>query len=122
MRSDMTTTHSHGSEQLTTNKITAIVVAALAGIAIWRYFSMSPQERYEFKEGLKARIHELIDDAEGTSEKAKAYMAQLKSPSTDNVLDKLVVVKKIIDDIKPVQRAGEMFGRAAAERAHESRS
>ena len=89
------------------NKITAIVVTGLAALGLISYFRMSQDERQDFIAGIKAKLHELLDNAEETGERAKHYLAQLKSTHEDNWLDKLVVIKKIIDEVKPVAEAGK---------------
>lgn len=85
---------------MTSNKIAAIAITALAGIALVQYFSMSPAERQQLISDVKARLHELLDDAENTGQRAKNYLSQLQSPD-QHWMDKLVVIKKLIDEVKP---------------------
>jgi hypothetical protein len=99
---------------MNSNKITAIVITGLAALGLVSYFRMSQEERAEFIAGVKARLSELLDDAEGAGERAKGYMHQLKSTHPDNWLDKLVVIKKIVDEVKPIKEAANKFGQAGA--------
>src|SRR5687767_12835629 len=105
---------------MTSNKITGIALTAVAGFALLRYFQMSPEERQSFIQGVKERLHELLDDIDSTRDRAQSYMTQLKSTSEDNWLDKLVVVKKIIDEVKPAREAGAAFGKAASAQAQQA--
>lgn len=85
---------------MTSNKIIAIAVTALAGIALVQYFQMEPAERRRLIEDIKAKLHDLLDDAENTGERAKDYLAKLKG-SEHHWMDKLVVIKKLIDEVRP---------------------
>ncbi|MEO5647478.1 MAG: hypothetical protein ABIQ56_03890 [Chitinophagaceae bacterium] len=85
---------------MTSNKIILIAITAIAGIALVQYFSMSYEERQKLIDDIKKRLHELIDDAENTGERAKNYLSQLQS-SDQHWMDKLVVIKKLVDEVRP---------------------
>lgn len=87
---------------MTSNKITAIVITALAGVALVQYFSMSYNERQQLISDIKSRLHELLDDAENTGERAKNYLSQLQSQD-HHWMDKLVVIKKLVDEVRPTR-------------------
>ena len=77
--------------------IGALILGAVAGVAILRFYSMPPEERNEFISHLKNRAHDLLDDTEGTLNKVKHHFAQIDTK--ENAVDKLLVVKNLLSDL-----------------------
>lgn len=81
------------------NYIGAIILGAAAGLALLKYYSMPEDERQEFLSHLKNRTHDLLDDAEGTVDKMKQHFAEIDSKAPEEWVDKLFVVKRMIEDL-----------------------
>ncbi len=77
--------------------IGAILLGAVAGVALYKYFSMPELEREEFISHLKTRAHDLLDDAEGTMDKVKNHFADIDTKN--HPVDKLLVVKRLLTDL-----------------------
>jgi len=77
--------------------IGAILLGAVAGVALVKFFSMPEVEREEFFTHLKNRAHELLDDTEGTLDKVKHHFAQIDTK--ENTVDKLLVVKNLLSEL-----------------------
>ncbi|HUS01070.1 MAG TPA: hypothetical protein VMY77_05050 [Chitinophagaceae bacterium] len=77
--------------------IGALLLGAVAGVALLRFYSMPQEERNEFISHLKNRAHDLLDDTEGTLNKVKHHFAQIDTK--ENAVDKLLVVKNLLGDL-----------------------
>lgn len=77
--------------------IGALILGAVAGVAIQRFYSMPQEERNEFISHLKNRAHDLLDDTEGTLNKVKHHFAQIDTK--ENAVDKLLVVKNLLSTL-----------------------
>ena len=77
--------------------IGALLLGAVVGVALLKYFSMSEEERNEFISHLKNRAHDLLDDAEGTLDKVKHHFGEIDMK--DNAVDKLFVAKRLLTDL-----------------------
>ena len=77
--------------------IGALLLGAVAGVALLRFYSMPQEERNEFISHLKNRAHDLLDDTEGTLNKVKHHFAQIDAKQ--NGVDKLLVVKNLLSDL-----------------------
>lgn len=77
--------------------IGALLLGAIAGVAILKFYSMPPEERQEFISHLKNRAHDLLDDAEGTMDKVKHHFAEIDTKQ--NPVDKLFVAKRLLSDL-----------------------
>ena len=77
--------------------IAGILLGAVAGVALYRFYSMPQEERDEFIDHLKNRAHELLDDTEGTMSKVKHHFAEIDSK--ESPIDKLFVAKRLITDL-----------------------
>ncbi len=77
--------------------IGAILLGAVAGVALYKYFSMPELEREEFISHLKTRAHDLLDDAEGTMDKVKNHFGEIDTKN--HPVDKLLVVKRLLTDL-----------------------
>jgi hypothetical protein len=77
--------------------IGAILLGAVAGVALVKFFSMPEVERQEFYTHLKNRAHELLDDTEGTLDKVKHHFAQIDTK--EHAVDKLLVVKNLLSEL-----------------------
>ena len=77
--------------------IGALILGAVAGVAILRFYSMPQEERNEFISHLKNRAHDLLDDTEGTLNKVKHHFAEIDNKQ--NAVDKLLVVKNLLSSL-----------------------
>lgn len=77
--------------------IGALLLGAVAGVALLKFYSMPQEERNEFISHLKNRAHDLLDDTEGTLNKVKHHFAQIDTKQ--NGVDKLLVVKNLLSDL-----------------------
>ena len=81
------------------NYIGAIILGAAAGLALLKYYSMPDEERQEFITHLKNRTHDLLDDAEATVDKMKQHFAEIDAKSSDEWVDKLFIVKRMLEEM-----------------------
>jgi hypothetical protein len=77
--------------------IGALLLGAIAGVAILKFYSMPQEERDEFISHLKNRAHDLLDDAEGTMDKVKHHFAEIDVK--ENSIDKLFVIKRLLTEL-----------------------
>jgi hypothetical protein len=81
------------------NYIGAVILGAAAIVAILRFYDMPKAERDLFFSNLKNKTHDLLDDAEATVEKVEHYVAQLKSKSSDEWVDKAHILRNMFKDL-----------------------
>ena len=81
------------------NYIGAIILGAAAGLALLKFYSMSQEEREEFISHLKDRAHDLLDDAENTVDKVNHYFAEIDTKASNEWVDKLFIVKRLLTDL-----------------------
>ena len=77
--------------------IAGILLGAVAGVALYRFYSMPQEERDEFIDHLKSRAHDLLDDTEGTMNKVKHHFAEIDTK--EHPVDKLLVVKNLLSEL-----------------------
>jgi hypothetical protein len=77
--------------------VAAILLGAVAGVALYRFYTMPQEEKEEFIDHLKARAHDLLDDTEGTLHKVQHHFAQIDTK--ENAVDKLLVVKNLLTEL-----------------------
>lgn len=77
--------------------IGALLLGAVAGVALLKFYSMPREERNEFISHLKNRAHDLLDDTEGTLNKVKHHFAEIDNKQ--NAVDKLLVVKNLLSSL-----------------------
>lgn len=77
--------------------IGAIILGAVVGVALLRFYQMPEEDRREFVSHLKNRAHDLLDDTEGTMHKVKHHFAQVDTK--EHPVDKLLVVKNLISEL-----------------------
>jgi phage-related protein len=81
------------------NTIAAIILGASAGVALLRFFNMPKEEKEQFYSHIKKTANELLDDAEETVEKVEQYMNEIKLKGDDELVDKLMVVKRMLKEL-----------------------
>lgn len=81
------------------NTIGALILGAVAGVALVRFFTMPEEEKDEFLTHLKNRAHDLLDDAENTVDKVKQHFAEIDMKPNDAWVDKLFVAKRLITEL-----------------------
>ena len=81
------------------NHISAVILGAAAIVTILKFYEMPKAERDLFFSNLKRRTHDLLDDAESTVEKVEHYVAQLKSKSSDEWVDKIHIIRNMFKDM-----------------------
>ncbi len=81
------------------NNIAAIILGAAAAVAILKFFNMDKEDRDLFLSNLKAKTHELLDDAESTVEKIEHFVAEIKSKAPHEWTDKLFIMKRMFNEL-----------------------
>ena len=80
------------------NYIGGIILGAAAALAIYKYLSMTPEERDELLSEIKEKTHELLNNAEDTVEKVEHYVASIKEKGEGAWVDKMYLAKKMITE------------------------
>lgn len=65
--------------------LTSFILGAAAGIAVYKYSSMSKDERQEFMDNMKDKATKLKEDAECAVDKAKNYFEDMKKKTADHI-------------------------------------
>lgn len=81
------------------NTIGALILGAAVGVALLKFYSMPVEEREEFYAHLKNKAHDLLDDAEGTVERIKDHFAEIDAKESNEWVDKLFVIKRLVGDL-----------------------
>lgn len=63
--------------------LTSFILGAAAGIAVYKYASMTREEREEFLSSMKGKATRLKEDAEDAMDTAKNYFEDLKHKASD---------------------------------------
>ncbi|MDQ2720355.1 MAG: hypothetical protein M3Z26_11435 [Bacteroidota bacterium] len=82
-----------------TNKISAIILGAAAGVALVRFFNMPKADRDAFLAHLKNQTNQLLDNAENTVEKVEHFMNEFKAKGENEWIDKLYILKKMFKNL-----------------------
>lgn len=82
-----------------TNKIAAIILGVAAGVALYKYFSMSEEDRKEFNNHLKERTNNLLSDTDDTVKRVDHFMAEYDQQSDNAWIDKLYIFRKMLKDL-----------------------
>jgi hypothetical protein len=80
------------------NYIGGIILGAAAALAIYKFYSMTPEERDELISDIKEKTHDLLNNAEETVEKVEHYVAQIKEKGEGEWVDKMYLAKKMISE------------------------
>ncbi len=80
------------------NYIGGIILGAAAALAIYKFYSMTPEERDELISDIKEKTHELLNNAEDTVEKVEHYVAKIKEKGEGEWVDKMYLAKKMITE------------------------
>jgi len=75
------------------------ILGAAAAFAVYKFYSMSKEERDEFLNTVKAKTQNLLDDAENTVEKVEHYVAEISSKGKEEWFDKMYLLKKMFTDL-----------------------
>ena len=75
------------------------ILGAATAFAIYKFYSMSKEERDEFLHTVKEKTQNLLDDAENTVEKVEHYVAEIRTKGKEEWFDKLYLVKKMFTDL-----------------------
>ena len=81
------------------DKAALVILGAAAGVAIWRFFKMPPEERREFCRHIKETTSDLLDNAEDTVEKVDHFITQIDEKSKDDWIDKIYLVRQMFRDL-----------------------
>ncbi|MEO6406225.1 MAG: hypothetical protein ABIY51_02635 [Ferruginibacter sp.] len=76
--------------------ISGIILGAAAALALYKFFSMTEEERDELLHDIKEKTKDLLDNAEDTVEKVEHYVAQIKEKGEGEWVDKMYLAKKMI--------------------------
>lgn len=79
--------------------IAGIILGAAVGVALYKFFSMSEEERREWVDRVKETTHELLDNAEDTAEKVESYISEMNAKGRGEWIDKLYVVRKMLRNL-----------------------
>jgi len=82
-----------------THTIASIILGASIGLALIKYYAMSDEERTRFWAKIRDTTEELLDDAESTVERVEGYIAEMQAKGDDHLVEKLYVVKKMLQDL-----------------------
>lgn len=82
-----------------TNKFAAIILGVAVGVALYRYFSMSEEERKEFNDHVKDRTNNLLSDTDDTVQRVDHFMAEYDQQDEDAWIDKLYIFRKMLKDL-----------------------
>ena len=81
------------------DKAALLILAAAAGVAIWRFFNMPAEDRQQFYRQIKEKTNSLLDNAEDTVEKVNHFITEIDDKGKDDWIDKLYLVKKMFRDL-----------------------
>lgn len=65
--------------------ITSFILGAAAGIAVYKYASMSREEREEFMSNMKNKASKIKEDAEDAMNRAKDYFEEMKQKTSEHL-------------------------------------
>lgn len=65
--------------------LTSFILGAAAGIAVYKYASMSREEREEFLGNMKNKATKVKEEAENAMNKAKDYFEELKQKTSEHL-------------------------------------
>ena len=81
------------------NYIPAIILGAAAIVTVLKFYEMPKEERDLFFSNLKNKTHNLLDEAEVTIDKVEHYVAQLKSKSSEEWVDKVHIIRNMFKEL-----------------------
>ena len=73
------------------DKATVVLLAAAVGMALYKFYNMSQQERDDFYNTVKEKAQLLLKDTDQTVDTVKHYFGQIDSKEA--VADKLLLFK-----------------------------
>lgn len=80
------------------NYIGGLILGAAAALALYKFYSMTPEERDELIADIKEKTHDLLNNAEETVEKVEHYVAKIKEKGEGEWVDKMYLAKKMISE------------------------
>ena len=81
------------------DKVTIVLLGAVVGVAIYRFFNLSEKEKQEFYDALKDRTQLLVRNTDETVETVKQYVSQIDEQPKGALADKLLIFKKMLTSL-----------------------
>jgi hypothetical protein len=81
------------------DKVTIVLLGAVVGVAIYRFFNLSEEEKQEFYDALKDRTQLLVRNTDETVETVKQYVSQIDEQPKGALADKLLIFKKMLTSL-----------------------
>ena len=89
--------------------IATFLLGAAAGLAAYKYATMSEEEKEKMVADLKQKANSFKEEAEGMADKAKDYFEELRTKGSSALKDNLGEAEEVINDLfgkkKPDEKA-----------------
>ncbi|HLP37821.1 YtxH domain-containing protein [Lacibacter sp.] len=79
--------------------IATFLLGAAAGYALFKYNSMTDEEKEKMYDDLKEKANKLKDEAEKSFNKAGDYFEELKTKGSENMKDYMSEAENIFNDV-----------------------
>ena len=79
--------------------IATFLLGAAAGVAAYKYSSMTEEEKEKLMKDIKAKAKDLKTEAEGMAEKAKEYFEELRTKGSSALKEQMGDVDGVINDL-----------------------
>ncbi len=90
--------------------IATFLLGAAAGYALFRYSSMTDEEKEKLYANLKEKANNLKDEAENAAGKAGDYFEELKTKGADSMKDYLGEAESFFNDLFKKKETGSNNG------------
>ncbi|MFT3682505.1 MAG: hypothetical protein QM791_19775 [Ferruginibacter sp.] len=79
--------------------IATFLLGAAAGIAAFKYMTMTPEEKEKLAKDIKDKANKVKTEAEGMMDKAKEYFDELRSKGGDALKDHMADAEEMMKDL-----------------------
>ena len=79
--------------------IATFLLGAAAGLAAYKYATMSEEEKEKMMADLKQKANSFKEEAEGMADKAKDYFEELRTKGSSALKDNLGEAEDVINDL-----------------------
>lgn len=87
--------------------IATFLLGAAAGYALFKYNSMTDEEKEKMYADLKAKANNLKDEAEKAADKAGDYFEELKTKGAENMKDYMSEAESFFNDLFKTKEGGD---------------
>lgn len=87
--------------------IATFLLGAAAGYALFKYNSMTDEEKEKMYADLKAKANNLKDEAEKAADKAGDYFEELKTKGAENMKDYMSEAESFFNDLFKKKEGGD---------------